>query len=96
LTITVKVDFVGVLRKLAGKRVSLEFSETVSVKGVLRRLLDCYAPVLEEALIDPELKDPRPNVIILVNKQEISVLDGLETNVGDGDRLVLIPVSHGG
>jgi len=47
-------------------------------------------------LIDPELNDPRPNVLIMLNKKEISALNGLETGVKDGDKLVLLPVSHGG
>ncbi|MFX0092174.1 MAG: MoaD/ThiS family protein, partial [Candidatus Hodarchaeota archaeon] len=38
----------------------------------------------------------RPNALILVNGKEISVLNGLETQVEDGDKIVLVPVSHGG
>jgi molybdopterin converting factor small subunit len=47
-------------------------------------------------LIDPELNDPRPNALILVNGKEISVLKGLETTVKEGDQIILIPISHGG
>lgn len=54
------------------------------------------SPALERVLIDPELHDPRPNALILVNGKEIDVLGGLETEVNDGDRIVLIPVTHGG
>ena len=96
MTIKVKVDFVGALRKLAGDGRCLEFSRPVNVMAVLQRVSNCYGPLLEKALIDPDLKDPRPNLIVLVNKREISVLDGLNTQVGDGDKIVLIPVSHGG
>jgi molybdopterin converting factor small subunit len=47
-------------------------------------------------LIDPELDDPRTNALILVNGKEVSVLQGLNTKIKDGDELVLIPVVHGG
>ncbi|HDO42088.1 MAG TPA: hypothetical protein ENH03_04220, partial [Candidatus Bathyarchaeota archaeon] len=47
-------------------------------------------------LLDPELKDPRPNTIILVNGKEISVLSGLETEIEDGDEITIIPIIHGG
>ncbi len=47
-------------------------------------------------LIDPELEDPRPNMLILVNGKEISVLNGLRTDIKNGDEIVLIPVVHGG
>ncbi|MGB9134844.1 MAG: MoaD/ThiS family protein [Candidatus Bathyarchaeia archaeon] len=97
MTVKVEVGLVGVLGKLAHKEsVTLEFNETVAVKDVLQRLSDCSSPAFKQALIDPELNDPRPNVVILVNRREIGVLEGLETKVGDGDKLVLIPVSHGG
>lgn len=55
-----------------------------------------YSPKLKRTLIDPELNDPRPNAVILLNGKEINVLKGLETEVKDGDEIVLIPVSHGG
>jgi len=46
--------------------------------------------------MDPELLSPRPNALIFVNKQEISALDGLNTKIEENDKLVFIPVSHGG
>ena len=97
MTVEVEVGFVGVLRKLADKeRIALEFDDPVAVEDVISKLARCFSPAFKQALIDPELNDPRPNVVILVNEQEIGVLQGLETRVGDGDRLTVIPVSHGG
>jgi len=97
LTVKVEVGFVGVLRKLADKeKVALEFDDPVAVKDIVSKLTRCFSPAFKQTLIDPELNDPRPNVVILVNEQEIGVLQGLETRVGDGDRLTIIPVSHGG
>jgi molybdopterin converting factor small subunit len=93
----VEVGFVGVLRKLADKeKVALEFDNPVAVKDIVLKLASCFSPAFRQALIDPELNDPLPNVVILVNEQEIGVLQGLETRVGDGGRLTIIPVSHGG
>jgi len=54
------------------------------------------SPELRRVLIDPELLDPRPNAVILVNGKEISVLKGLETEIKGGDKIVFIPVTHGG
>ena len=47
-------------------------------------------------LVDPELRDPRPNNVILVNGREISSLKGLETELQDGNEVVVIPLVHGG
>ena len=52
-------------------------------------------PRLQRTLI-ADLEDPRPNTLILVNGKEISVLNGLETILKDGDEIVFIPVLHAG
>jgi molybdopterin converting factor small subunit len=52
--------------------------------------------MLKQTLIDPELEDPRPNTLILINGKEISVLNGLETMLKDEDEIIFIPVLHAG
>lgn len=97
LTITIEVKLLGVLQKLAGKdKFSMELDRSMIVEDVISKLTDSLPLEFKKALIDPELNDPRPNVLVLLNNREIGVLDGLKTRVGDSDRLVLIPVSHGG
>jgi molybdopterin converting factor small subunit len=73
----------------------LELKKTISLREVITKIVD-EQPKLKRALIDPELDDPRTNALILVNGKEISVLQGLNTKIKDGDELVLIPVVHGG
>jgi molybdopterin synthase sulfur carrier subunit len=53
-------------------------------------------PALRRSLLDEQLEEPKPNALILVNGKEISVLNGLETKVNDGDEVVFVPVVHGG
>jgi len=53
-------------------------------------------PELRRNLIDEELGDARPNALILVNGREISVMNGLNTSLKDGDEVILVPVAHGG
>jgi molybdopterin converting factor small subunit len=90
------VKFIGVFRSASGKdRLSLKFRNTVllreAVKEIVRQL-----PQIKRLLIDPELEDPRPNTLMLVNGKEIGVLNGLDTVLEDGDEVVLVPVVHGG
>ncbi len=97
LTIRIEVNLLGTLQEITKKRnVSLEFDSFVAVKDVISELATFFPSKFKQVLIDPELNDPRPNMIILLNKKEIGVLDGLDTRIEDGDNLVLIPVSHGG
>jgi molybdopterin synthase sulfur carrier subunit len=94
--VPVTVRFIGSLRASAEKsKFRLELKKTISLREVITKIVD-EQPKLKRALIDPELDDPRTNALILVNGKEISVLQGLNTKIKDGDELVLIPVVHGG
>ncbi|MEM2098667.1 MAG: MoaD/ThiS family protein [Candidatus Bathyarchaeia archaeon] len=92
----VTVKFVGALRHPAGRgEITIKSGDSCSVKALIHEIIK-ELPMLEQNLIDPQLADPRPNVLILVNGKEISVLEGLDTPVHDGDEVVFIPVVHGG
>jgi molybdopterin synthase sulfur carrier subunit len=94
MAITVK--FVGSLRHVSGvNELALVLKKSFSVKELITEIA-AGLPELKRSLIDSQLEDPRPNALILVNGSEISVLNGLETNVKDGDEVVLVPVVHGG
>lgn len=98
MAIDVDVQLLGVLHKLAGKStVSMKFdSSSVVVKDVIFKLVNSLSSNVKHFLIDSELDDPRPNTLILLNNKEIGALEGLKTKVEKGDKLVLVPVSHGG
>ncbi len=92
----ITIRFIGSLRASSKKsKLSLDFENAVSLREVVNTLIEEQSK-LRRALIDPELDDPRTNVLMLVNGKEIGVLKGLETKLKDGDELVLIPVVHGG
>jgi len=92
----ITIRFIGSLRASSKKsKLSLNLENAVSLREVVNKLIE-EQPKLRRALIDPELDDPRTNVLMLVNGKEIGVLNGLETKLKDGDELVLIPVVHGG
>jgi molybdopterin converting factor small subunit len=94
--ITVTVRFVGAFRTISGKGIfSVKFEKMIPLREAVIRIVGDL-PRLKHALIDPELDDPRPNALILVNGKEISVLDGLETLLKDGDEVVFVPVLHVG
>lgn len=96
MPISVKVRLLGVFRRLADIDQFSLGVEQLSVRDVIGFLIDSVPEEDKKLLIDPELNDPRPNALILLNGREISVLKGLETEVNDGDELAVIPVVHGG
>jgi molybdopterin synthase sulfur carrier subunit len=94
--ITLTARFIGAFRTISGKgKFTVKFDTTVRLRDVVRKIVEDL-PALRHALIDPELDDPRPNALILVNGKEISVLNGLETLLKDGDEVVFVPVLHVG
>jgi len=91
----IAVKLVGALRHLSGKT---QFS--IEAKGqTINELIEKMTsdmPELKHTFIDQELNDSRSNSLVLVNGREISVLNGYETKLADGDEVVFVPVVHGG
>lgn len=91
-----KVKFIGALRHLSGKtQLAVSFQEGISIKELLDKISQ-ELPELKRTFSDQELNDSRSNSLILVNGREISVLNGYETKLNDGDEIVFVPVVHGG
>ena len=94
LPLTVK--FIGALRHLSAKtQLTVNFQDGISVKELVTQISQ-EMPELKRTFSDQELNDSRSNSLILVNGREISVLNGYETKLNDGDEIVFVPVVHGG
>lgn len=93
----ITVRFFGVFRGISGKnKLIVKFGNAaVSLKDAIEKIVE-KMPRLKRVLIDPELEDPRPNTLILVNGKEIGILNGLETMLKDGDEVIFISVLHAG
>lgn len=92
----INVRFIGALRGISGRsKLCITVKKTIPLREIIRKITE-GTPQIARAIVDPELEDPRPNTLILVNGKEISVLDGLETMLKDGDEVILVPVIHGG
>ena len=97
MVINVGVKFLGVFRQFSGRnRIPVKLEKPATIGKAIEKLVEAFSSEFKRTLVDPELEDPRPNALILVNGKEIGVLQGLETEVEDGDEIVLVPVSHGG
>lgn len=96
MSVKVKVRLLGVFRGFYGKgQLSFRLQQP-TVRDIVERVGRSLPAETRRLLIDPELDDPRPNALILLNGKEISVLKGLETEVAEGDEVTLIPIAHGG
>ena len=94
MTLTIK--FIGAFRCLSGKKqLTLNFQDGTSIKTIVDSISQ-EIPQLKRTFCDQELNDAKSNSLILVNGREISVLEGYETKLSDGDEIVFVPVVHGG
>jgi sulfur-carrier protein len=90
------LKFIGAIRQISGKtQLTFDFQKETRLKDLFCKLTQGM-PALEKIFGDQTLSDSRSNMLILVNGREISVLNGLETKLNDGDEIVFIPVVHGG
>ncbi len=91
------VKFIGALRHVTGQaKLNFECAQNFSIKALILQLTQ-DKPQLRATLINQQPDGTlKTNALILVNEREISVLDGLNTVLQDGDEVVFIPVIHGG
>ena len=90
------IKFIGALRHLSGKtEFAVSFQEDITIKELVNEITQ-ELPELKHTFSDQELNDSRSNSLVLVNGREISVLNGYETKIKDGDEIVFVPVVHGG
>jgi len=89
------LKFIGALRQVSGKtQLTVSFQKGMSLKELVTKISQ-EMPSLQKTLSD-QLEDSKSNALVLVNGMEISVLNGLETELNDGDDIVFIPIVHGG
>ena len=92
----IQVRFIATLRHLLGvKSVDLEIPRPMKLLEVLNLLAEKHGEKFRKAIFDENGK-VKSEFLILVNDVEISVLNGLNTEISDGDVITLLPTIHGG
>ncbi len=93
---SIKVRMLGVLREAGGsKEQTIDVVEGATVESVIRNLM-AKDERLEAVLWDKDVDSPLPNTLIMLDGVEVNNLEGLETPVKRGQKLVLLSVVHGG
>jgi molybdopterin synthase sulfur carrier subunit len=95
--IQIEVRLLGIFQRLSGKKhFQITLNEQTTVKQFVTKLTEIFPDEFKQVLVDSQLDDPRPNALILVGGKEIGALQGLETEIKEGDEIVLVPRVHGG
>lgn len=96
--LNVTVEYLGYIKQTLGveqaERVELE--DDSSVADLLILLAEEYGEPFKKAVYEPKGLDLKPHYILSVNGLLLNQLNGIETKLKDGDRVVLMPVVTGG
>jgi len=98
-TVEVKVRFFTNLREIVNKReetVPFTSRGKVTVDLVLKTLSQEYGKLFKEYVYDGKTGQPQGFLQFLVNGNSTSTLNGLETELKDGDVLAILPPVGGG
>ena len=92
--VRVQVDFYAAIQKAFGeKSTRVVLVPRTTVASVLVGL--CGTPARQQAIFDADGR-VHPTITILKNGRNIVFLDGLETELRDGDKIALFPPVTGG
>jgi molybdopterin converting factor small subunit len=88
----VECVFFGPLRESVGEKTVVRDTDATTVGGLLVELEVAY-PALRSLVDDDELA---AGIAVTLNTKHVQHLDGLETELAEGDVLRLTPAIHGG
>jgi sulfur-carrier protein len=93
----IKIRLFTVLREIVGKREETHSfpQKTVTVSTVLRALSERYEKPFDDYVFDADGR-VKGFLQFLVNGASAATLQGLETELGDGDVLAILPPVGGG
>jgi MoaD family protein len=95
--ITVKVRTILDLKKIIGSR-EVEFSvpKQSTLAKLLATMAERWGEELSSRLFKPNSLSPLPHIRLMVNGQDIAFLNRLETELQEGDEILILPPVSGG
>lgn len=94
----VTVEYLGHIKTIIGveQAEKLELKDDASVGDLLFLLAEKHGENFKKAIYEPSGLDLKSNFILTVNGLLLNQLNGIETKLKDGDRVVLMPIVSGG
>lgn len=93
------IKLVGDFAQLSGKKEDIfEVSHGIDVEKALQLITQKYGEPFSDAIVDLKTGQYRPYItlVLLVNGRNINLLNGLKTELKNGDTLMFIPPVMGG
>jgi molybdopterin synthase sulfur carrier subunit len=94
----VTIDYLGSIRQTLGLKQAeqIELADDSSVSDLLSLLAEKHGEQFQKTVYEPKGLDLKPFYILSLNGLLLNQLNGIETKLKDGDRVILMPVVSGG
>ena len=94
----VTVEYLGYIKQTLNltQAEAIELKTEATTRDLLARLAEKHGEPFKKAVFDPKETTLKPYHILAVNGLMISLLNGLDTKLKDGDRVSVMPVVTGG
>ena len=94
----VTVEYLGYIKQTLGVEQGehVELKDGALVSDLLTVLAEKHGEPFQKAVYEPKGVDLKPHYIASVNGLLLNQLNGIETKLKNGDRVVLMPVVTGG
>lgn len=95
--IKVKVSTILSIKNVIGEReFEVLLPEGSTVKDLIAWMINKWGEKLSSHLFHPETNQPLSHIRFMVNGRLIEFLNGMETDLKDGDEFLILPVVAGG
>lgn len=93
----VKVQYLGLIKNLI-KRSEDEFElgEGASLSELLNKIAGIYGKPFRKEVYEPGLKDVKMGFVVTVNGILVGQLNGVDTQLNNGDNVILMSLMSGG
>ena len=93
----VKVHSILGIKKIIGQGdLEVAITQGSTLESLLSEMVQTYGEVLSSYLYGPSGNDLLPHIRLMVNGRDIEFLDGLNTELHNGDEILILPPVSGG
>ena len=95
--ISIKIRTILDFKKVIGSReITLLVPPATTLKALLRIMIKKWGRELATRLCEPDSNKPLPYIRLMVNGRDIAFLNRLETELREGDEVLILPPVSGG
>jgi molybdopterin converting factor small subunit len=97
LEMKVKIQYLGLVKSYTNRsQDELYFKEGTPLSELLDKLAAIFGKPFNPEVYEPSKKDVKPTFVVMVNGVLMGQLNGVGTQLKDGDSIIVMPLMTGG